>query len=123
MDYIINPWWFYLVQVCGALKDILCIIGAMFLFIGAVFWLVKCSVVFEGESLCGSDKRLLTLSKRLTILGAVVLFLGMLTPTEDTLIKMQIAKFGTYSNSEKALEVIDEKTDALIDAIGSVKED
>lgn len=36
---------------------------------------------------------------------------------------MQIAKFGTYSNAEKVLEVIDEKTDALIDAIGSVKED
>lgn len=123
MDYIISPWWFYLVQVCGMLRGVLCVIGAMILFIGAVLWLVKYSVVFEDESLCDSDKRLLTLSKRLSILGAVALILGALTPTEDTLIKMQIAKFGTYSNAEKVLEVIDEKTDALIDAIGSVKED
>lgn len=122
MDYIISPWWFYLVQVCGMLREALCVIGAMFLFIGAVLWLWKYFDVYEYKSICDSDKKLLAQSRRICIIGAVVIILGALMPAEDTLIKMQIAKFGTYSNAEKALEVIDEKTDALIDAIGNEKD-
>ena len=123
MDYIISPWWFYLVQVCGRLGLLLGLIGALMFFGGAAPWLVKYFDVYEYKSIFDSDKRLLTLSKRLSILGAVVIILGALMPAEDTLIKMQIAKFGTYPNAEKVLEVIDDKTDALIDAIGSNKED
>lgn len=123
MDYIINPWWFFLAQACGTLKLLLGLIGALMFFGGAALWLVKYFDVYKDKSICESDKKLLTQFKRVCIIGAVVLILGALTPTEDTLIKMQIAKFGTYSNAEKVLEVIDEKTDALIDAIGSVKED
>ena len=123
MDYIISPWWFYLVQVCGTLGLLLGLIGALMFFGGAALWLVKYFDVYEHKSTCDSDKKLLALSKRICIIGAVVIILGVLMPAEDTLIKMKIAKFGTYSNAEKVLEVIDEKTDALIDAIGSVKED
>ena len=125
MDYIISPWWFYLAQVCGTLGVLLGLIGALMFFGGAVLWLwlVKYFDVYEYKSICDSDKRLLTRFKRICIIGAIEMIIGALTPTEETLIKMQIAKFGTYSNAEKVLEVIDKKTDALIDAIGSVKED
>ena len=123
MDYIISPWWLYLVQVCGRLGPLLALIGALMFFGGAALWLVKYFDVCEDKSICDSEKRLLTRFKRICIIGAVVIILGALTPTEDTLVKMQIAKFGTYSNAEKVLEVIDDKTDALIDAIGSRKED
>lgn len=116
MDYIINPWWFYFVQVSGTLIDLFCIIGALIFTAGATLWSI--------EFFCrDSDKKLIARLKRVCIIGAVIFILGTLIPTEDTLIKMQIAKFGTYSNAEKVLEVIDDKTDALIDAIGSVKED
>ena len=69
------------------------------------------------------SKKRLKVYKCMAIFGAVMFTTSILLPKEETLIKMQIAKFGTYSNAEKVLEVIDEKTDALIDAIGSVKED
>ena len=123
MDYIISPWWFYLVQVCGTLGLLLGLIGALMFFGGAALWLVKYFDVYEYKSICDSDKKWFAQSRRICIIGAVVIILSALMPAEDTLIKMQIAKFGTYSNAEKVLEVIDEKTDALIDAIGSVKED
>ena len=61
-------------------------------------------------------------SIRAIICGFICLIVSIAIPTSETLIRMQIARFGTYSNAEKVLEVIDEKTDALIDAIGSVKE-
>ena len=123
MDYIISPWWFYLVQVCGTLGLLLGLIGALMFFGGAALWLVKYFDVYEYKSICDSDKKWFAQSRRICIIGAVVIILSALMPAEDTLIKMQIAKFGTYSNAEKVLEVIDEKTDALIDAIGSSKKD
>lgn len=114
MDYIINPWWFYLVQICGTLIDLFCIIGALIFTAGATLWLMNYLDFFGRDS----DKKLLTRLKCVCIIGAIMFILGTLIPTEDTLIKMQIAKFGTYSNAEKVLNVIDEKTDALIKAIG-----
>lgn len=123
MDYIINPWWFYAMQVCGRLGSLLALIGALMFFGGAALCLVKYFDVYEDKSICDSGKKLLAQSRRICIIGAVVIILSALMPAEDTLIKMQIAKFGAYDNTEKVLEVIDEKTDALIDAIGSVKED
>lgn len=118
MDYIINPWWFYLVQVCGTLGLHLRLIGKLMFFGGVTLWVVKYIYVLDDEPICDSDKRLLTRFKRICIIGVIVFILGALIPTKDTLIKMQIAKFGTYSNAEKVLNVIDEKTDALIKAIG-----
>lgn len=123
MDYIINPWWFYFVQVCGTLIDLFCIIGALIFIFGVTLWLINYFVLYEDKSTCDSDRKCLARFKHIYIIGAVMFIIGTLIPTEDTLIKMQIAKFGTYSNAEKVLNVIDEKTDALIDAIGNNKED
>ena len=123
MDYIINPWWFYLVQMCGTFKCMFYIFGTIIIFIGTVLLVGKYVDIYFYESDCDSDKKYLTQLKRTCIIGIIVFILGTLIPTEDTLIKMQIAKFGTYSNAEKVLKVIDEKTDALIDAIGNSKKD
>ena len=118
MDYIINPWWFYLVQMCGTFKCMFYIFGAIIIFIGTVLFVGKYIEVVFYESDCDSDKKMFARLKRACIIGVIVFILGALIPTEDTLIKMQIAKFGTYTNAEKVLKVIDEKTDALIKAIG-----
>ena len=123
MDYIINPWWFYLVQMCGTFKSMFYIFGATIIFIGIALLVAKCVDIYYDDSTCDLDKIFLTRFKRVCIIGVVIFILGALIPTKDTLIKMQIAKFGTYSNAEKVLNVIDEKTDALIKAIGNSKED
>ena len=123
MDYIINPWWFYFVQICGTFKCMFYIFSAMFLFIGAFFLVSRYVDIYYGDSTFDSNKIFLTRFKRVCIIGAVIYILGALIPTENTLIKMQIAKFGTYSNAEKVLNVIDEKTDAIIDAIRGSKKD
>lgn len=122
MDYIINPWWFYFVQVSGTLKFMFYLVGMIILFTGAVLLVAKYVDIYFGNSTYDSEKIFLTRSKRVCIIGAIMFILGTLIPTEDTLIKMKIAKFGTYDNAEKVLNVIDEKTDALIKAIGNGKD-
>ena len=134
MDYIINPWWFYLVQVCDTSKIILFILGLFPFVIGAILWICEYA---EMKDSCDNDdcfqyhnckadyngsKKRLKVYMCMAILGAVMFTISILLPKEETLIKMQIAKFGTYPNAEKVLEVIDDKTDALIDAIGNEKD-
>ena len=135
MDYIINPWWFYLVQVLDTAKILLLFIGIFPFGIGAALWFYKredmydacdeddCRRYYSCKGSYNRDKKQLKLYKYAAIIGAVMISISILLPTEETLIKMQVAKFGTYPNAEKVLEVIDDKTDALIDAIGSNKED
>lgn len=135
MDYIINPWWFYATQVCDTSKVLLFVIGVFPFVFGTILGLCQyaemrdacdnddCFQYHNCEADHIRDKKRLKLYKYVAIIGAVMLTISILLPTEKTLIKMQVAKLGTYSNAEKVLEVIDEKTDALIDAIGSDKED
>lgn len=121
MDYIISPWWFYAMQVCGGLRIASGIIGGLALFSGTVVYIAT-NIWMCGEP-DEDEKRVLNLSKRAAIIGIILILITVFTPSTKTLIKMQVAKFGTYDNAEKVLEVIDEKTDALIDVIGSNKED
>lgn len=122
MDYIINPWWFYLLQICDELIDFINVCGFIAFSVGV---LIITLLYIDGG--CHVDDK--TTSKwkknsiRAIICGFICFIVSMAIPTSETLIKMQIAKFGTYSNAEKVLNVIDEKTDALIDAIGSSKKD
>lgn len=121
MDYIISPWWFYAMQVCSGLRIAFVIIGGTALFAGVVLYLAT-TIGMYGEP-DEDEKRMLNLSKRAAIIGMILTLIAVFTPSTKTLIKMQVAKFGTYSNAEKVLDVIDDKTDALIDAIGSDKEE
>lgn len=123
MDYIINPWWFYLVQVCGTVKFVLFCFGFILFGAGVILLILTVNDIYDWGVFDKYDKEILKLLKRAVIVGAAMLTIGILLPSEETLIKMQVAKFGTHSNAEKVLKVIDKKTDALIDAIGSVKED
>lgn len=121
MDYIINPWWFYAMQVCDGLKIACTIIGGAVLFLGVfVYIATNMEMCDEPDE---DEKRMLNLSKRAAIIGIILTLIAVFTPSTTTLIKMQVAKFGTHSNAEKVLEVIDDKTDALIDAIGNDKEE
>lgn len=121
MDYIINPWWFYAMQVCGGARIAFGVFGGLVFVLGAVVYIAT-NIGMYGEP-DEDEKRMLNLSKRAAIVGIILTIIAVFAPSTKTLIKMQIAKFGTYDNAEKVLEMIDEKTDALIDAMESDKED
>lgn len=122
MDYIINPWWFYLVQICDGLIDFANLCGFIAISVGIliiVMLYIDGGCHIEAEAMSKWKKN----SIRAIICGFICFIISIAIPTSETLIRMQIAKFGTYSNAEKVLNVIDEKTDALIEAIGSSKKD
>lgn len=121
MEYIISPMWFYAVQVCDTMSIFLVIVGAIALLFcpiaGFYIWADSWGEPDETE------EKMLKTAKRGAIIGAILIIIGLLLPREETLIKMQIAKFGTKDNVETVLKVIDKKTDDLIDAIAGSEEE
>lgn len=118
-DYIINPMFFYWVSVADTAKFMLEILGTIGIAIGIAFWIKGCvDLEFAyGKTETEEAKKTRRMSIITALISIGIIFGGVFIPSENTLIKMQVAKFGTYDNAEKVVQVIDKKTDALIDAI------
>lgn len=117
MEYIINPMWFYWLQICDGLSDFLKACGVFAILGGIAIFIV----VFMDDGCFIDDEAIPKLKKiavRTIICGIICAIVSVAIPTSETLIKMQIAKFGTKDNVEVVLQTIDDKTDKLIEAIG-----
>ena len=109
--YIINPAWFYWVNVVNGLK-IVAIICAT---VGAVACIPLIYAVLDED-----DDYL----KPLWIVGActvVCIIAAVFIPTKNTLIEMQIAKFATWENAEWTVDAVKDAVDYIVNAIGSLK--
>lgn len=117
MEYVINPMWFYWLQICDELGQFVAVCG-FFVIIGGIVMAI--ALYFDGG--CYIDDEAISKWKkniiRAIICGIICSIVSIAIPTSETLIKMQIAKFGTKDNVEVVLQTIDDKTDKLIEAIG-----
>lgn len=117
--YIVDPMWFYWLQVCGFLNGAFTFAGAC----GVILFLVIGSgVVFFSydELIEETAKKIARTVKIGSIISIIALIVGMLIPSEETLIKMEIAKNATYENVEIVMEEITNAADYII---GELKED
>lgn len=117
MDYIINPWWFYLTS---ALDSLHCIaVLAAILFAASIVMLV----VFycEHESDYGYDKtytnRMLRIAKKIVIAFGVCVTLIIIVPTDETMNKMMIANVLTTENIKNGTDFTQDQIGKLVDKI------
>ena len=111
-DFIINPLWFYIFNVCENL-------GSVFT-IGAFVIGVFTFIVF---GICDIDiKEPVKLFKKLAFSFVLFIFLAILTPSQKTCYQMMIASLATEENlkiaTDSAQNVIDyiiEKVDVLLE--------
>lgn len=119
MHYIVNPWFFYLMDVCEFLDNItkvsfiISIIGAVCLLIGYVSVQID-----DNDDEIGN--KLKKWSKFCFIVGIISCLLAVFIPSKDTCEKMIISSLITEENidagKEEAKELIDyvfEKIDEL----------
>lgn len=123
MTYIINPWFFYFVNLLGSFWTLISIV--LFLaIIGAVgfsvWWLMEAYVSDffvhdDNESpFAKFCKKIIKVSVIVTIISAVLM---VAVPSEETVNKMMISSFITKENIEKAKEGAKEGAKEIIDYI------
>lgn len=115
MEYIINPWWFYLAGLFGKLEILWWVIIdtlTLFVFIGILLLLVCGDIDYDQLAPIAKRK-----SKRViaVLLACALLFIA--TPTQDTVNKMIIANVLTTENIKGGAEFTQDQIGQIIDKI------
>lgn len=119
MDYIINPMWFYWLQVVDDGKFLAGVVGIIGGIIATAIWLWA---VGSGEVGIDEGKRIAKVAKRYVIIFCLVFIIGIFIPSKQTLIEMEIAKHATYSNIKSIKEQITDAADYILDKLENNKE-
>lgn len=128
MNYIINPSWFYWLNVLDALKVttfvsiILCTAGVVILTIFAIVYYTDGYRYRENDPDWKMYLKLKSIILKI-LLPALIVFLlvGIFIPGKQTLIEMQVARFATYENAEWTLDTVKAAVDYIIESIKSVR--
>lgn len=117
MDYIINPWWFYLVSVLNALH--------FMAVIGAGVSIIACWVAYayhcDHERDYGHNNlytnKVINIVKKLCIVLGVCVTLIIIVPTDATMTKMMIANVLTTENIKSGTDFTQDQIGKLVDKI------
>lgn len=124
MTPIINPIWFYLMDVCGDLNAVLIVLCIAVGIMAAVCFVLHLMAVDENWRYDDDTrvKKTYTRMKKSFIALGIALLSVPAVPNKDTLLKMLIANTVTYENVESAkheatdlVDYIIEKVDTLMD--------
>ena len=118
MDYIINPMWFYWLQIVDSIQGLFCIVAIASGVISLILLAFYVASVFEGcEYEEDSRKQLKGIIKPLVICFIIAITATVFIPSKQTLIEMEIAKHATYSNVESVKEQIKDAADYILDRL------
>lgn len=120
MDYIINPSWFYWLNVADSALSFLCSICVVSALCFAGLLIARGICADEYTTMESKEKiRKIT---RLSLIAFLVSgFIAIFIPSKNTLIEMMIAKKATYDNVSWTLEQVKEAVDYIISAIKEIK--
>ena len=121
MTYIINPAWFYWMQLASGMK----VIAGVSFAVSCMAMIGLFVVYLTNVDCCGIDdddtKRYGKWLKKAIITSVIFAFIGVIIPSKNTLIEMQIAKYATVENANWTLETIKSAVDYIVEAIKSMK--
>lgn len=124
MNYIINPSWFYFIDMASKLFVIVLLVAIVSGFCWAVGFIMK--LLYEGQY---SDeyikddneyKVFCAIAKYSLPIFIVSLALVILIPTKETIITMMVAKFATYDNAAWTLDSVKAAVDYIVNSIASI---
>lgn len=119
MEYIINPSWFYWIEVANAVK-ICSFIAAAILLITSIVLAVASHTDDDFNEHEDAKKKRKVMAVCLVAL-ALFSVVGIFVPSKQTLIEMMIAKKATYDNVSWTIEQVKEAVDYVISAIKEIK--
>lgn len=111
---IISPWFFYFAGIADALGISLIIFGCIAILLSTI---ILCISLDDNET--GFVKK----SIKSIIIGAVIIILGILCPSEDTCYKMALAKFATPQNIQTVTEYVGDTASNVSDSVSDAIKD
>ena len=117
MTPIINPWWFYIVDVIGNFKT-----ACLALLLLTVLGFGATTVIKYGEAEDELDEVTVIKSlKKMAIVAALLITFDMFLPSKKTCYQMMIASQITDNNIQKAEDVIKDSVDYIFEKINEGK--
>ena len=111
MNYIINPSWFYWLEVVEALKTVFIVCAITINTVAVIF------IIFDsGEDMISSKKTRTIMA----VIGILAIFPAILVPSKQTMIEMMVAKFATYENAQWTVDAVKDAVDYIVQAIKSI---
>lgn len=135
MNYIINPSWFYWLQLLSDSKTIIKVISAL-TSVGLIVAIIAAIVDYvlgykyrnqidkDGEPYDPDWRSYLLAKKFIKILfpiTIVFLIISIFIPSKETLISMMIAKYATKENLSMTVEGVKSAVDYIVNAIKEIK--
>lgn len=127
MDYIINPMWFYWINVLDAVHTVFgiltFILGFACITLIIIMIMTKFAACEENErdsdwkAFC-SCKKILKSMIPITILIAII---TAFIPSKETILTMMIAKYATKENLSFTIDTVKQAVDYIIDAYAKLK--
>lgn len=135
MNYIINPNWFYWLQVINGLNVAFTVIAGVASFAVVVLAVLALINYFAGKDFryrvdengkpTDSDWLSFLSMRKITIIFTIIamasLIISILIPSKETLISMMIAKYTTKENLNITVEGIKSAVDYIINAMKEIK--
>lgn len=112
--YIINPTWFYFLNVCEELK-VAAYAFAAILAVNAII----CFIEYACDDF--DDEKALKNLKKMAIATIILCIVAIILPSKQTLITMMVAKFATYENAGLTVEAVKSAVDYIVEAVKSLK--
>lgn len=127
MDYIINPTWFYLLQVCEGIRSVVlffAIIISIATLVCIIVWGVNKWIYHEFPSISSDEEKtfrsLEKTGKPAIIIAAALWILFVIVPSQNTMISMMVAKFATYDNAQWTVDTVKAAVDYIVQAIQQI---
>jgi hypothetical protein len=121
MTYIINPMWFYWLQLVDVIRMWILIFAAgSFVMTVVFFGFFAGNMEWHGIE-ADETQRYWKALKKVLVATVLIAIIYSAIPSKNTLIEMQIARYATVENANWTLETIKSAVDYIVEAIKSMK--
>ena len=126
MNYIVDPMWFYWLDVISSTKGLAILLVIIFI-ICAIIEGIVWGVYKAGWLDCSleQDKKVCQFIERKVFVPTIIVLIVsaliiVFLPSRETMITMMVAKYATYENAQLTVDTIKEVIDYIVKSIQSI---
>lgn len=110
--YIINPTWFYWINIADGIKIIMSLLAVASLVASFLSALISLD-----DTDTATSKKFEKMALKMFIVAIVCIIISLFIPSKETLIEMKIAKYATWEDAEWTADAIKDLVDYIANAI------